>query len=399
MSIRLPPSLPRPPASLPAAGTEAPRNTLRAGSAAEVPAPPAPEVAAARPERLRRTDPRELAAHRAASNQARELAAAARDFEHVRDLVQGDHPVDRKLWAPLYKLLPKGSADEGGWALREGPPTRDRTANFDAAFQAVKAGESVLPPEAADFTYLVVPGFMGEQIPTYMDAHVDRLQARGLDAQQVAIETEAGVEDNARVVRDAILEAAKDGRQVVLLGHSKGGLDVTAALSLYPELKPHVRAVATMQTPYGGTPLASDLNAFGPLRWLVGNVLERLGGSGDSMRDLTYAQRQKFLKAHPYPQDIPTVSMATSDHSLTSVFASTTNYMANRYGWPSDGMVPTQDQIIPGSDVVHVQGVDHAEAGIDGPGPLVSHKASDLTEALIAVALQTQAPASAREAA
>jgi len=352
-----------------------------------------------RAERVLPRPPQEVLAHRVASEQARDLVEATKTFEHVRDLVQGDHPVGRKLWAPLYKLLPKGSADEGGWALREGPPTRDRTASFDAAFNAVKAGASVLPPEAADFTYLVVPGFMGEQIPTYMDAHVNRLRERGLEAQQVAIETEAGVEDNARVVRDAILEAAKDGRQVVLLGHSKGGLDITAALSLYPELKPHVRAVATMQTPYGGTPLASDLNAFGPLRWLVGNVLERLGGSGDSMRDLTYAQRQKFLAEHPYPQDIPTVSMATSDTSLTSVFATTTNYMANRYGWASDGMVPTQDQIIPGSDVVHVQGVDHAEAGIDGPGPLVSHKASDLTEALIAIALQTQAPAKPRAAA
>lgn len=391
MSIRVPSSLPRPPVPTSSPAAEAPRNTLGADHAAPLTAGGRADTA--RPERVLRRDAHAGALHGAAARQARDLVDAAKTFEQVRDLVQGDHPVPRKLWAPLYKLLPKGSADEGGWALREGPPTRDRTAAFDAAFTAVKAGETVLPPEAADFTYLVVPGFMGEQIPTYMNAHVERLRSRGLEAQQVAIETEAGVEENARMVRDAILEAAKGGRQVVLLGHSKGGLDITAALSLYPELTPLVRAVATMQTPYGGTPLASDLNALGPLRWLVGNVLERLGGSGDSMRDLTYAQRQKFLADHPYPQDIPTVSMATSESSLTSVFATTTNYMANRYGWASDGMVPTQDQIIPGSDVVHVQGVDHAEAGLDGPGPLVSHKASDLTEALIAVALQAQVPA------
>ena len=39
------------------------------------------------------------------------------------------------------------------------------------------------------------------------------------------------------------------GKQVVLLGHSKGGVDAAAALSLYPELKGHVRALITMQAP------------------------------------------------------------------------------------------------------------------------------------------------------
>ncbi len=340
------------------------------------------------------------AAHRAAALQAAQLRQAqGSPLETMRRAVQGDFPAQRAIWSPLYQLFGKGSADHGGWALREGPPTRDRTATFDQAYAAVKAGTSPLPADASDYTYLVVPGFLGEQLPTYMDAHVNRLRERGLTASQVGIDTEAGVEVNARQVRDAILEASRDGRKVVLLGHSKGGLDITAALSLYPELKEHVRAVTTMQTPYGGTPLASDAQGVGPLRWLAGNVLERLGGSGDSLRDLTYEQRQAFLAEHPYPSDIPTVSLASSEESLKSVFVTTNRYMSDRYGWASDGLVPTQDQLIPGSDVVMVKGLDHAEAGIDGPGPLANHKASDLTEALIAVALQTARPSWMREAA
>ena len=63
---------------------------------------------------------------------------------------------------------------------------------------------------------------------------------------------------NAKQIRDAILEASNDGKQVVLVGQSKGGVDITAALALYPEFKPHVRAVVSMQAPYGGTPIASD---------------------------------------------------------------------------------------------------------------------------------------------
>lgn len=341
-----------------------------------------------------------LQARHVARAQADELRARlGSPLETLRRAVEGDRPVDRAIWAPLYKLFGKGSADHGGWALREGAPTRDVTKGFDSAYAATKAGTSPLPDNASDFNYLVVPGFLGENLPTYMDPHVDRLRERGLSAEHVGIETEAGVEHNAKIIRDAILEASRGGKQVVLLGHSKGGVDITAALSLYPELKEHVRAVATMQSPFGGTPLASDVNGVGPLRWLVGNLLERLGGSGESVRDLTYEQRQKFLAEHPYPSDIPTISLASSEEGMASVFHTTNSYMADRYGWASDGVVPTQDQIVPGSDVVLVKGLDHAEAGINGPGPLVNHKASDLAEALIAMALQTAVPSWAAEAA
>ena len=45
----------------------------------------------------------------------------------------------------------------------------------------------------------------------------------------------------------------------MLLGHSKGGVDAAAALSIYcNELKDKVAGLALVQSPYGGTPLASD---------------------------------------------------------------------------------------------------------------------------------------------
>ena len=50
------------------------------------------------------------------------------------------------------------------------------------------------------------------------------------------------------------------GKKVLLLGHSKGGVDAAAALSLYwSELKGKVAGLALVQSPYGGTPVASDI--------------------------------------------------------------------------------------------------------------------------------------------
>ena len=53
---------------------------------------------------------------------------------------------------------------------------------------------------------------------------------------------------------------------MLLLGHSKGGVDAAAALSLYwPQLKDKVAGLALAQSPYGGSPVASDILREGQL--------------------------------------------------------------------------------------------------------------------------------------
>jgi len=52
----------------------------------------------------------------------------------------------------------------------------------------------------------------------------------------------------------------------MVLGHSKGGIDAAAALSMYwPELKDKVAGLALAQSPYGGSPIASDILRPGQL--------------------------------------------------------------------------------------------------------------------------------------
>lgn len=52
----------------------------------------------------------------------------------------------------------------------------------------------------------------------------------------------------------------------MLLGHSKGGVDAAAALSMYwDELKDKVAGLALAQSPYGGSPIASDILREGQL--------------------------------------------------------------------------------------------------------------------------------------
>jgi pimeloyl-ACP methyl ester carboxylesterase len=49
-------------------------------------------------------------------------------------------------------------------------------------------------------------------------------------------------------------------KKVVLLGHSKGGVDAAAACSMFwNELKDKVVGLALIQSPYGGSPVAADI--------------------------------------------------------------------------------------------------------------------------------------------
>ena len=71
----------------------------------------------------------------------------------------------------------------------------------------------------------------------------------------------ASVEHNAWELKQYIEELYwGSGKRVILLGHSKGGVDAAAALSMYwSDLKDKVDGLALVQSPYGGTPLVSDI--------------------------------------------------------------------------------------------------------------------------------------------
>lgn len=75
------------------------------------------------------------------------------------------------------------------------------------------------------------------------------------------------MENNARVLKEYIEEIYWGSKKrVMLLGHSKGGVDAAAALSMYwPELKDKVAGLVLAQSPYGGSPIASDILRPGQL--------------------------------------------------------------------------------------------------------------------------------------
>ncbi|GHG68320.1 lipase [Comamonas sp. JC664] len=295
-------------------------------------------------------------------------------------------PPAERWWGP-------GCAGMAGWLKRAALslPPEDITPRFRALLAKVREGEPVLPDEARHHQYVLVRGMLGDELPGYLLDNVQRLERRGLSVREAAVDTEGLLTDNVAVLREALLDAEHFGRTVVLVGHSKGGVECTATLALYPELRHVVRAVVTLQAPYGGSSIAHDLATTPELRRVIDFAFPLLfHGVSRSVEELSYFQRQAFIQRHPYPTGIPTVSLASSRLSRRSTLYPLQRYLHERYGYQADGMVTAVDAEVPGARMVRLDDMDHAEAAMRGLPGLGRYHPGDVTEVMVALALETR---------
>ncbi|MFP2933979.1 lipase, partial [Pyxidicoccus sp. 3LG] len=283
-----------------------------------------------------------------------------------------------------------GCGGLAGWLKRAALvlPPEDLTPHFRALLARVREGEPVLPDEAKRHQYVLVRGMLGDELPGYLLDNVQRLERRGLDVLEAPVDTEGLLADNVAVLREALLDAEHFGRSVVLVGHSKGGVECTAVLALYPELRRVVRAVVTLQAPYGGSPIAHDLATTPDMRRLIDFAFPLLfHGVSRSVEELSYTSRMEFIRKHPYPEGIPTVSLASSRLSRLSSLYPLQRYLSDRYAYAADGMVAAVDAEVPGAGVVRLDDLDHAEAALRALPGFNRYHPGDLTEVMVALAL------------
>ncbi|KAK3286400.1 hypothetical protein CYMTET_6045 [Cymbomonas tetramitiformis] len=292
---------------------------------------------------------------------------------HLRQL-----QVDVGHWIQANENLRTYSDGEIGWLLREHPArdaTRDVTEEFFLTFDGLPAAHEPLtravldtlplPGEHCwdDLIFLLVPGLLTKWYPLYMASLKHDLKRLRLQFYYSRVDTEQSVRVNAGRLRDEVHELvdANPGKRVVLFGHSKAAVDIAAALSIYPELVQTVAAMVSLQGPHGGAAIVNDLVKTSFQKSLALGVLERLlRGSKHALIDLSYASRRAFWASHSYPlQKVPTICLATCERRSCTLLKPTVDYINLRYGELSDGLVCTQDQILPGALVVNLSNMDH----------------------------------------
>ncbi|XP_022882463.1 uncharacterized protein LOC111399401 isoform X2 [Olea europaea var. sylvestris] len=289
-----------------------------------------------------------------------------------------------------------GSSDEIGW-LQCAPgmaPVEDGSARFVELLNSIRNGQHKLPNF---FVYLLIPGLFSNHSPLYFVSTKKFFSKMGLACYIAKIHSEASVEQNAWELKQYIEELYwGSGKRVMLLGHSKGGVDAAAALSIYShELKDKVGGLALVQSPYGGTPMASDILREGQVadketrKIMEFLICKLIKGDIRSLEDLTYEKRKEFIRNHKLPDNIPLISFHSEANTAPGVITTMSHiahaelpwlpYAENavlagckfpvivpisaamalcafhlqlRYGEKSDGLVTCRDAEVPGSVVV-----------------------------------------------
>ncbi|PIN09175.1 hypothetical protein CDL12_18243 [Handroanthus impetiginosus] len=303
-----------------------------------------------------------------------------------------------------------GSSDDIGWlqCVPGMPPVEDGSARFLELLQGIRNGLHRLPDS---FVYLLIPGLFSNHGPLYFVSTKRFFSKMGLACHIAKIHSEASVEHNAWELKQYIEELYwGSGKHVMLLGHSKGGVDAAAALSIYSqELRDKVAGLALVQSPYGGTPIASDILREGQVadketrRIMEFLICKLIKGDIRALEDLTYEKRKEFIRTHKLPDNIPLISfhseasvapgvIATMSHiahaelpwlppflsedaedavlaarkmpvivPVSAAMALSALHLQLRYGEKSDGLVTCRDAEVPGSVVVKPdRKLDHA---------------------------------------
>ncbi|CAK7337463.1 unnamed protein product [Dovyalis caffra] len=316
------------------------------------------------------------------------------------------------IMSRVHKTL-RGSSDDIGW-LQHTPgmaPVEDGTVRFLELLENIRNGEHTLPNS---LVYLLIPGLFSNHGPLYFVGTKRFFSKMGLACHIAKIHSEASVEHNAWELKQYIEELYwGSGKRVMLLGHSKGGVDAAAALSIYAsDLKNKVAGLALVQSPYAGTPIASDILREGQIadketrRIMELLICKIIKGDIRALEDLTYEKRREFISKHQLPMEIPLISFH-SEASITPGVLATMTHIAHaelpwllplpkfgsvesddvaqgghqvpvvipvsaamavcalhlqlRYGEKSDGLVTWRDAEVPGSVVVRPdRKLDHA---------------------------------------
>ena len=255
----------------------------------------------------------------------------------------------------------------------------DVTAEYDAAFERAGTADAEAEKRLKAYKFILVPGLFSnldksklplakkhpaEKPKPHFAEQIAWLKSFGAEYEMLSMKSESSVQVNAEIVSAAIKASDKP---VMIVASSKGGLDTLEALVEEKELTPKVRGIVMCQIPFLGTPVADYVIRNRGLDTLLTRFLLHMGGSIDSMVNLTSADRKAYMAANSAAITaiigaVPIISVATwkdpdGDNPDTKL-KPLRNAMLKQ-GLKNDGLVPVASAILPGTDYIKLPGLDH----------------------------------------
>ena len=207
---------------------------------------------------------------------------------------------------------------------------------------------------------------------------VDSLRDSGIRIDTIVVGGRSGTAHNAREIADYLAAwPVRPDVPLVLVGYSKGAIDVLQFLVDFPEAARQVNAVVSVAGSVGGSPLADEVD--GLYEFLFSHLPSGHcpPGDGDVVHSLRTELRDAWLRENTLPASIDYYSIAaftTHDRVARSLVIPWKTLL--KHERRNDGQLLPHDALIPGSTLLGYFDADHWAVALDieDESPLLAHR-------------------------
>ena len=250
------------------------------------------------------------------------------------------------------------------------PGATSETRNCDAYIwrlgdeKSIAGSDGPLPLHDPDLKIFIVPGAFSDCFPelgTPFQTGVDRLRGLGYSIDTIAIEGRSGSEHDAYLIAEALAQKIdRKNDRLLLIGYSKGIVDILHFLVDFPAVARHVSGVVSVSGAVNGSPLADTFeDLYG--NWLA-DALPSKCPPGDKkvLVSLERKVQMAWLADHPLPRHVDYFSLGTfTDRSNVARILHASYDSLARIDLRNDGQLLFSDQVIPGSTLLGFANTDH----------------------------------------
>jgi pimeloyl-ACP methyl ester carboxylesterase len=228
---------------------------------------------------------------------------------------------------------------------------------LDRNFEPLKAFDN-------QYRILVVPGLFNEcfaSIALPFEDAIEHLRNRGFKIDQLLVSGRSSCDRNAAHIAEVIENINLDGDEdLVLVGYSKGAVDILHFLVNHPEQARQVVAVVSVAGAINGSPLASKYGDT--YANLAGGIPSSWCDPGDdgAIDSLKRSTRLSWLAANPLPDSVAYFSLVTLTGRENINLLLRMGYDKLAVFSPrNDGQLLSADQVIPGATLLGYADADH----------------------------------------
>ena len=193
------------------------------------------------------------------------------------------------------------------------------------------------------------------------------------------------INETKKNIQQAAQDAQNNGKKVIFISHSLGGLVLLDELTRSKDLQNKVSGVIFLQSPFQGTELAALVqNPPYYLEKILHPLLPWVNVSQETLTYITPSSRKEFM--NNYSEDIQKLIESIPLFTFSSISNSSKSLLLplidlNKFGCikspanllcitptvfkgpydESDGLIPRRSSFIKGADYIYVDNVDHVE--------------------------------------